>query len=240
MQTKPFQFLAPLLLTSVTAGGVLAILAPLGTGSFSATGRFTYWIGLCLAGGIGAALAQYAASRLAPTLKRWPIAALQSIGATAVVSLFVFQIHPEQSLGATALSLFYIWVIAITISAIGALQKRQDGMPHSVATTAQPALMSRLKPALRRSEIYALEAQDHYVRIITSAGEDLILMRLSDAASEMAPLSGLSPHRSWWVAEAGVKEVTRRNAKPYITLHDGTYVPVSRGRMKVLKSANWL
>lgn len=246
MQTKTRHFLTPLFLTSAIAGTVLAILAPLGTDSFTATGRFIYWIGLCLAGGLGAAFAEFIASRIAPTLSRWPIAALQSLGATAIVSLFVIKIDQSSSSAAIVQSLFYIWVIAMTISAVGALQKGKKQKEHIAKLTTpdmaktEPALMLRLKPALRRGEIYGLEAQDHYVRVITSGGEDLLLMRLSDAAAETTPLKGLSPHRSWWVAEAGVKDVSRHNGKTTITLHNNISIPVSRGRIKELRAANWL
>lgn len=246
MQPKSLHFLIPIFLTCTIAGSVLAILAPLGTGQFSVAGRFGYWIGLCLAGGLGAGLAQYIMGRILnrrdQSLSRWPMAAAQSVGATAFVSLCVFTVHPVPHLTAAALTLFYIWVIAITISAVGALQKGKNNQPQSVEPlpAARPALLERLKPALRDSEIYALEAQDHYVRVITSAGEQLLLMRLSDAISEVSPLPGLSPHRSWWVAQAGIKTVSRGGGKAIIVLHDDSRVPISRGRSKLLRAEGWI
>lgn len=247
MLAKITRFLIPLLLTSAVAGAVLAILAPLGTHRFSALGRFGYWIGLCMAGGLGAGAVEYALRRMGHDLNRWPLALMQSLGATAAVSLFVFQIHYVPTLLSAFISLFYIWVIAMAISAIGALQRGK--VPTLEDTTAgrdmkaedtSPTLMSRLKPALRQSVIYALEAQDHYVRVVTNQGDDLLLMRLSDAIAETAPLRGLSPHRSWWVAEAGVKNVVRHQGKIMIYLKNDNVVPVSRSQLRKVRDRAWL
>ena len=41
------------------------------------------------------------------------------------------------------------------------------------------------KIELRGAEIFAVEAEDHYLRLHTSRGSDLILMRLSDAVAEL-------------------------------------------------------
>jgi len=59
-------------------------------------------------------------------------------------------------LGTGQFSVAGIWVIAITISAVGALQKGKNNQPQSVEPlpAARPALLERLKPALRDSEIY--------------------------------------------------------------------------------------
>lgn len=243
MLTKTLRFLTPLLVTSAVAGGVLAILAPLGTSNFSLLGRFSYWIGMCLAGGLGAGAVEYGIKLIGKTLQRWPLALAQSFGATTAVSLFAFQIHNTPNTTSVVMTLFYIWVVSITICAVGALQRHKPvdtDFQSSAEADALPPLLPRLKPALRNAQIYALEAQDHYVRVITSAGEDLILMRLSDAINEAAPLPGLSPHRSWWVAQAGMKTVTRRNGKTAITLENDMTIPVSRSRFKTLRAAGWV
>lgn len=65
-------------------------------------------------------------------------------------------------------------------------------------------------------------------------------MRLSDAISELAPLPGLSPHRSWWVAESGVAKTLRQDGKTMINLRNDISVPVSRLKVKTLKDAGWI
>lgn len=70
--------------------------------------------------------------------------------------------------------------------------------------------------------------------------DELILMRLSDAIAETAPLARLSPHRSWWTAENGVSRVIRKDGKLIITLKTGQSVPVSRNKAKAVKEAGWI
>jgi len=168
----------------------------------------------------------------------WAIALWQSLGATLSVSLFAFPMHRPPTLIGVLLSLFYIWVVAMVICSFGALQRSRQAPRKE--TAARPALYERLKPNLRSADIYALSAEDHYVRVITSAGDDLILMRLSDAIIETAPLPGLSPHRSWWVAEGGTAGVKRSDGKAVITLKNDIIVPVSRNGAKALREAGWL
>ena len=126
----------------------------------------------------------------------------------------------------------------MVICSFGALQRGRQASQDKAP--ARPALYERLKPSLRSAEIYALSAEDHYVRVITSAGDDLILMRLSDAITEAAPLIGLSPHRSWWAAEGGTAGVKRSGGKVVITLKNDAVVPVSRNGAKALRDAGWL
>jgi len=55
----------------------------------------------------------------------------------------------------------------------------------------------------------------------TSKGQDLILLRLSDAIEELAGLEGEQVHRSWWVARDGVTEVERGDGRAVLTLKSG-------------------
>ena len=238
--------LMPLISTSVIAGVVLTILAPLGTGNFNIGFRLLYWVGLSIAGGVGAFVFEWGARRIRSTNalfsgRRWPTALWQSIGASLCVGLFIIPASLPMPPRYILLSLFYIWVISIVICCVGALQKGPDNQSRAPSSTlTRPAIFERIKPALRSADIYALTAEDHYVRVITSAGDDLILMRLSDAIKETAPLPGLSPHRSWWVAEAGAAKVSRASGKTRITLKNDTPVPVSRNGAKAVREAGWL
>ena len=170
----------------------------------------------------------------------WIMALAQSLGATIVVSAlligFTVTVYPVSNLSDLTILPVYIWIISLLICGFGVLfeaRHPKDGFPK------RAALYERLKPALRQSEILALSAEDHYVRVITANGEDLILMRLKDAISETAPLIGLSPHRSWWVAEIGVKSIQKSNGKTEITLRDDRTVPVSRNGVKRIREAGW-
>jgi len=227
--------------TSAIAGLILVILSPYGTHNFTFSARLVFWVGLCITGGIGAAGFDFLLTKLGRILPPWQQAIGQSIGATLMVAIFYFgltqlnnQMPPFRNI---VLILFYIWVISLTISGVGMLiRKRQQPTDKSEN---RPVLIDRLKPQLRNAEIYALAAEDHYVRIMTSKGDDLILMRLSDAIKEISPLPGLSPHRSWWVAESGVKQVKKTGDKLSLLLNNETVVPVSRNSTKSLREAGW-
>lgn len=229
--------LLSLLITPILAGFVLTILAPLGTHNFTFAGRAFYWIGLCLAGGFGAGVFDLVNNKFKVTSNIWLIALAHSIFSTAAVAAFMFSLFEASTLPSAFVTLFYIWVIAIVISCIGALIKSRK-MPEVIE--AHPALYDRLPPKLRSADIYAITSEDHYIRVYTSAGENMILMRLSDAIKETAPLPGLAPHRSWWVGEAGVESTKRKDGKTILTLKNGTIVPVSRSGAKTVKDAGWI
>ena len=228
-----------MMLTCLAAGVVLGILAPFGTSQLSTLFRFTYWIGLCLAGGLGASATDFIAHKLKKDLTVWPCAFFQSI--TAAMAVFSVITWLTYHLGGrfqgpfdALMTFFYIWVISITISSIGALIRQRGDTGKN--THSRPTLYERLPPKLRSAEIYALAAEDHYVRVITSKGDELVLMRLSDAIKETEPLKGLSPHRSYWVAEGGVKSVK----KSELILHTEQAVPISRSGMKLVRGAGWV
>jgi len=129
-----FKSAIPAIITCGLAGTVLAILAPYGTHSFSLIGRFAFWVGLCLAGGVGAWLTDLFSSLFKIELSPWARVFSQSITATIVVTLAMILMN--LSIGATvsgsaiALLFFYVWVIAITISTIGQLSAKTPPKPN--------------------------------------------------------------------------------------------------------------
>ena len=184
---------------SLTAGVLLSILAPYHTGLLSFGSRLAYWTVLCFFGGLGAGI-------FLPLTKRmnWNFGLFgQIIGQSVSSSILVFaMLFGSNAYKANKIELagalplfFFVWVIAITITTIAHLTDRATD-PSLVHQERRAEIYERLKPKLRNSKIYALMAEDHYVRVITSAGEDLILMRLSDAIKETGDLKGLSVHRS--------------------------------------------
>jgi DNA-binding LytR/AlgR family response regulator len=226
------------LITPLLAGLVLSILAPFGTDTFSVAFRLIYWISLTLAGGLGAMGVRAFSGKIFPDLSLAKRTLLQSIGATAAVAPFVVSMFSQVTPIGMALTLFYIWVVAIVITSVGEMASR-DHKPLAELNT-RPALLDRLPPKYRGADLYAISSEDHYVRIHSDAGEHMLLMRLSDAEDLAAPLSGLKPHRSWWVAEAGVEAVSKSDGKLRIMLKSGTEVPVSREGAKRVRNAKWV
>ena len=102
-----------------------------------------------------------------------------------------------------------------------------------------PKFLERLPVRLRGAEIYAVEAEDHYLRLHTSKGSDLILMRLSDAIAELDGIEGAQTHRSWWVAKTALADARKGDGRAVLKLKDGTEAPVSRTYARALREAGW-
>ncbi len=107
--------------------------------------------------------------------------------------------------------------------------------PAPIATPAATWVASRPLPKLlersrlpRDCEICALAAEEHYVRIHSDRGSDLVRYRFADALEDMAGSgTGLQVHRSWWVRPDRVESWTDRGRSLQLVLRDGTRVPVS-------------
>jgi len=73
----------------------------------------------------------------------------------------------------------------------------------------------------------------------TELGSDLILMRLSDAVTELEGLEGAQTHRSWWVAKGAVRGASRGDGRATLLLEGGLTAPVSRSYAATLREAGW-
>ncbi len=102
-----------------------------------------------------------------------------------------------------------------------------------------PRFLERLPPKLRGGELYAVQAEDHYLRLHTSRGSDLILLRLADAVAELEGIEGAQTHRSWWVARDAVAGARRADGRATLTLKNGVEAPVSRSYAGALRQAGW-
>lgn len=100
-------------------------------------------------------------------------------------------------------------------------------------------IMDRL-PFDKRGDLVALSVEDHYVRVQTHKGEELILLRLSDAMREVGSTIGEQVHRSHWVAFDQVQNVTRDGTRVFLEVSTGARIPVSRSNMTKLKEAGLL
>jgi hypothetical protein len=117
---------------------------------------------------------------------------------------------------------------------------RRDAGRETHASAAPARFLERLPLKLRGAEVWAVEAEDHYLRLHTSKGQDLILMRLADAVSELEGIEGAQVHRSWWVARDAIADARRGDGRATLTLKDGSEVPVSRTYAGVLRERGWI
>ncbi len=236
----------------LAVGTVFAILAPLDTGGMGWPGVWFYWAGIMTAGWLIAMV-------LSPVLwNRFPqslpeparifihgtTVAVPVTGIVVTVSAVGFQ--TPLAFGWIAQTFLYTLVISLMMSGLGYLLDQRspahaDASPESGAPTvsADAFIRERLPASLRDAQIVAVVSEDHYLRIYTDRGSDLILMRLSDALAALAGLDGLQTHRSWWVARTGVSEVVRDGAKMTLKLVNGVEAPVSRTHAPKLREAGW-
>lgn len=127
-------------------------------------------------------------------------------------------------------SLFFCLMVAALMG------QRPEGLPAA----ASPRFLERLPLKMRGAEIWAVEAEDHYLRLHTSKGQDLILMRLADAVAELEGIEGMQVHRSWWVARDAIVDARRGDGRATLTLKDGAQVPVSRTYAGMLRDRGWI
>ena len=116
---------------------------------------------------------------------------------------------------------------------------------HTVAVDDDPllracALRSRLSPHLHNAALCALSMEDHYVRVHTDAGTELLLLRLADAISETAGIEGRQVHRSWWVARHALMEAVSLDGSYALDVRGGVVAPVARRRVSLLRADGWL
>lgn len=135
------------------------------------------------------------------------------------------------------LTLYVMAIAAVSSGVIAFFSVRLAHAPAPAQPSAQrPKLIDRLQPRLRGKLLY-LSMQDHYVEVVTDKGSELILMRMSDAVDETAPVEGLQIHRSYWVASDAVTGTTRRDGRLILSMSDGAELPVSRNRIGAVKDA---
>lgn len=232
---------------AVAAGVFLAVSGAFGTINAPLFPRTVYWITLMVTGAtIGWAAAAVLQRQPRVGDSRWKLLAQVTLAVTAPMTPFVWLTTGflfQQPYRMDALPYFFgaVLTVSLAMSAI-MMQLRQPGPATIAAPVGAPSrapFLNRLPAKLMGGALWAVEAEDHYLRVRTSRGSDLILMRLGDALKELDGIEGAQVHRSWWVAREGVAEITRDGARVTLRLKDGSDAPVSRPNVKALRDAGW-
>jgi hypothetical protein len=230
------------------AGVFLALIGPFGTVTAPLSARLVYWLLLSVGGtglGIGASAAMTAL--LDPGDRRpLVVAAVTAVAMTPPATLMVYGVtrwlFGWRDLDGSLVQYFGpVLLVSLAINYVNALAGRSPLHTHAlVGPDTPPArFVERLPAKLRGAQIHAVEAEDHYLRLHTSKGSDLILMRLSDAIAELEGLEGAQTHRSWWVARQAVQGARRMDGRAVLELPGGVKAPVSRNYARVLKAEGW-
>jgi hypothetical protein len=247
----------------VGIGVFLAFLNPFGSVSdVPLAVAIPYWVSLILWGGLAGEGLAWLLRKLRPDWPLWTfLGALSALMTVAVYPAVALEqdlvMHRPIGLKDTGQFVFYIWLISLVTSAGVVLGFRafgkRSGMfdpltdpitdpsaPAAAAPAGPSPFLDRLPIRLRSATIYAVQSEDHYLRVHTSGGEELILMRIADAIRELAGLDGLQTHRSWWVAREGLADAARANGRLVLKLKSGAEAPVSRTYLKAVKDRGWI
>ena len=110
---------------------------------------------------------------------------------------------------------------------------------EAVEPPSNPEFLER-SSGLAVSDVLALQAEEHYVRIHTEEGAELVHYRFGDAVDEMPDELGLRVHRSWWVAGRAVRSAKRGSRRWQLKLISDVAVPVSDSYVKAVREKGWL
>lgn len=245
----------------VLAGVFLGFAGAFSTNDAALPVRLAYWTCVCLLGSLAGAPVMALATR-APALsqRRWVLAALAFALLTLILTPVIWAVTRlvlDRDMDLSSLPAFAAPVAAVTAAmttlsfALNRAPVQTHATPPSARsfapeeppapaqTTVAAKFLDRLPPKLREADLFGVESEDHYLRLHTSRGQDLILMRLSDALTELDGLEGAQTHRSWWVARDGFDSAHVTQGRALLRLKNGVEAPVSRTYAKALRLAGW-
>ena len=255
------------LVLMAAVGLFFGLIGPFGTNDAPVSLRLPYWLTVMMLGGVVIGRTEDALARL-DAVKRlgvfgeWAVLTfLATLPQTAVVSASErFYYHgPDDGdpfiifLG----GLYYLFipvliVVAAMVPLLRLARRALAGPQNAPETPAAPAAENLAPPApspdflrklpaeLRREDILALQAEDHYVRVHTAAGSTLVLMRLSDAIAAMPEGSGFRLHRSWWAGREVIVKARYARGSGEAELNNGLTAPISRTHAPALREAGLL
>lgn len=93
-----------------------------------------------------------------------------------------------------------------------------------------PAEIQLFGQPFRPGDILRIEADEHYVSIVTPSRTHLLRGRMSDAEAALPSGMGLRIHRSHWVSRHAALRLDRKDQRLALLTSDGARLPVARGR----------
>jgi hypothetical protein len=228
------------LILMAAMGLFLAALGPFGTMSSPMLVRLVYWPGVIVGGGvIGVAVDELGGRRFANPWLRWIFSSVVMTPGVCVLVVFasIWAFGPSPSRNYLDL----IWQVFVISVAVMGMRQLIEKAPVATPVEAQSdeAFRLRLSARCRAARLIAVEAEDHYLRVHTDAGSELVTLRFADALAELAGVSGFQVHRSWWAAAEAIEGVRWRRGRGELRLAGGITAPVSRTYAGKLKAAGW-
>lgn len=230
---------------SLLVAAFLAFSGAFGTAEAGLPERLLYWSVIMLAGAaVGGAIAHLFTQWAAMDERLILRGLLMSVAVTLPLTILIWAIttvfagrpwRPDDIVH----YLLPVFVVSAAMTALGHLLDRPAETHAAPDAATPPRFLQRLTGKLKGAEVHAVESEDHYLRIHTDRGSDLVLMRLSDALGELEGLEGAQVHRSWWVARDAVLGARRGDGRATLTLKGGLEAPVSRRYAPALRKAGW-
>lgn len=125
----------------------------------------------------------------------------------------------------------FFWVVDAHLMRarnVGATATAAPALPDTPDPAVQSVPLFRRHPELGQRQLLAIEAQEHYIKVYTDQGADLILYRFNDAVEDLKDYPGLRVHRSFWIANAAVTEAVQDGRRVFLQLVNGLRIPVSQ------------
>lgn len=211
-----------------------------------APSRYPYWLAVIVGGGVIGVLIDEAVTRRLPPVPRVLVAsALMTPPVTLLVIAVAFLMLGQIIHRSFILTLVWqVFAISLPLMAVRALLRRPPRVETRTVVEpplpeAEAAFRRRLSARRRTARLLAIEAHDHYLRVHTDQGAELITLRMADALAELEKAHGYQVHRSWWVAAEAIEAVRWRKGAGEATLAGGLTVPVSRSMAPALRDAGW-
>jgi hypothetical protein len=227
----------------------MGAVGPYGTSAMPGGRRYIYWLACIVGGGaIGIAIDETAGRRVGGF---WRRVAVSSLAMTPAVTLLVVLINaamtgqPLAPVRPFAL-LWQVWIISALVMTLRALVWRPVRTQVQTRVVVAPpmpeaeaAFRRRLSARRRAARLIAIEAYDHYLRVHTDIGSELVTARFTEALDELAGAHGYQTHRSWWVAGDAIEAIRWRRGVGVARLAGDVVAPVSRTHAPALKAAGW-
>ncbi|MET0337134.1 MAG: LytTR family DNA-binding domain-containing protein, partial [Caulobacter sp.] len=225
------------------SGAVMGLIGPFGSYFNDVIPvRVAYWTGSFLLSGIsfGLLLRWLAPGMIRARIPYWiwipAVVVVATAPLCAIVRAAAIALWPtiaEISWAEWYAQSLLIGLVYVSAYALLRLRVADPAHTRQPGTPAEPAFLRRLPPRLGR-ELLCLQMEDHYVRMHTTQGSDLVLLSLNQAMGELSGLEGMQVHRSWWVAKKAVVRVIEDGRNLRLELTNGVQAPVSRASVAKL------
>ncbi len=226
---------------------VFAIIGPFGTFErMTLATRMVYWA-ITMTGSWAISVTTIAVFNHMPIFARLNShlrLALACFTASLPIALFLRFLLPYFSPNIEiSILVHYLYALPLTLAfgflatmVLSAHNKSHTSADDEANKKLNELLLHRLSPK-NRGPVKYMTMEDHYVRVTTTRGEELVLMRMGDAVSAASCLPGVRIHRSHWVNSQFAQDTRKEAGRTLIVMDDGKQLPVSRTYQKDARAA---